>query len=318
MQLLKRSQDFRAEKLRTILLLEADFNMNNKVLGSDAMCAGEASNQLTRDNYGGRKRHIATEVSLNSVLTYNMVWGRRGRAIIMSNDAKGCYDRISHTVVNLCLRRFGSSKPALQSMLRTIQEMDHHVRTAFGDSKDSYGRKSREPPPQGILQGNGAAGAGWAAIASVLIETMRKAGFGYKDWSLIRKRAVEITCFAFVDDTDIIHVNNNPNVSTSDLISEAQEALSMWEGLIRATGGDLAPEKSYWYLLDVQHTNGKWNYQTKTDAPGELFLKQGTHQVQRHEPSVSKTGYPPSPAPRTVSSTRSPRHPIQTRWKHDR
>ena len=53
-QLLKRSKDYRAEKLRTILLLEADFNMNNKMLGRDAMRSAESRGLLAKDNYGGR------------------------------------------------------------------------------------------------------------------------------------------------------------------------------------------------------------------------------------------------------------------------
>ena len=48
MQLLKRSQDYRANKLRTILLLEADFNMNNKKLGKEAMEIAERLNLLTQ------------------------------------------------------------------------------------------------------------------------------------------------------------------------------------------------------------------------------------------------------------------------------
>jgi hypothetical protein len=40
-QLLKKNKDHRAEKLCTILLLEADFNQNNKVIGSDTMRLGE-------------------------------------------------------------------------------------------------------------------------------------------------------------------------------------------------------------------------------------------------------------------------------------
>jgi hypothetical protein len=91
-QLLKKKKDFRAEKLRTILLLEADLNMNNKALGRDTMKLGERHNLLTKDNYGGRKGHRAVEVALNTQLTYDSIRGRRGRAIVMSNDAKGCYD----------------------------------------------------------------------------------------------------------------------------------------------------------------------------------------------------------------------------------
>jgi hypothetical protein len=46
-QLLKKNKDHRAEKLRTILLLEADFNQNNKVIGSDTMQSRERVQAFT-------------------------------------------------------------------------------------------------------------------------------------------------------------------------------------------------------------------------------------------------------------------------------
>ena len=52
-QLLKRARQWDGRKLRTILLLEADLNMNHKVIGADAMRIGEESGTLARDNYGG-------------------------------------------------------------------------------------------------------------------------------------------------------------------------------------------------------------------------------------------------------------------------
>ena len=77
--------------------------MNNKAIGADAMKAGEQAKCFTPDNYGGRKDMQAAEVNMNAQLTFNSIWGRRGRAVIMSNDAKGCYDRIAHVVVDLAL-----------------------------------------------------------------------------------------------------------------------------------------------------------------------------------------------------------------------
>ena len=281
-QLLKRAKQWAATKLRTILLLEADFNMNNKALGADAMRMGEANQCLARDNYGGRKDMQAAEVSMNSQLTYDSIWARRGRAIIMSNDAKGCYDRIAHVVVDMALRRLGVPKPALQSMIETIQEMEHHIRTAFGDSEGHYGNDNHLPP-QGILQGNGAGPAGWFAISTVLIQILKDEGYGYKEWTLIKQRAISITCFAFVDDTDLIHANNDREVPTERLIDEAQSALTLWENLLSCTGGALAPEKSYWYLVNVIPKDGKWTYATAEDNPGQLRLNNGTHVVRRQE-----------------------------------
>jgi hypothetical protein len=156
-QLLKRAQDHRAHKLRTILLLEADFNMNNKKLGRDVMAWAEAANALARDNYGGRKYLRAVEVSLNSTLTYNSLWAKRKAAVMMSNDAKGCFDRIAHAIAVLCLRRLGCPNAPIQSIITAIQEMKHHIRTAFGDSDKHYGGNGDTAhPPQGLLQGNGA------------------------------------------------------------------------------------------------------------------------------------------------------------------
>ena len=87
-QLLKRSKDMRVEKMRTILCLEADCNMNNKKFGRELMWTAEANGTLTRDNYGGRKGLRAVETSLNQYLTYDSIRARRSRAVIMSIDAK--------------------------------------------------------------------------------------------------------------------------------------------------------------------------------------------------------------------------------------
>ena len=194
----------------------------------------------------------------------------------MSNDAKGCYDRIAHMVCDLAMRRLGSPRPALQSMLKTIQEMEHHIRTGFGDSTQCYGGDTTDLPPQGVLQGNGAGPACWSSISAILVKTMREEGFGFEAWSLIKQRALAITCFAFVDDTDLIHCNNDPEVTTQDLLKEAQEALFLWEDLIRVTGGALAPHKSYWYLVEVIWKNGKWAFATEKDIAGDLWLGKGT------------------------------------------
>ena len=123
-------------QLPTVLLLEADFNMNNKAIGADAMCLGKQAQVLARDNCGGCKQLQAAEVNLNAQLTFNSTWGERGRAIIMSNDAKGCYDRMAlpHVCGRLGPPQIGKTYPPLQSMIETIQGMEHHIRTALGAS----------------------------------------------------------------------------------------------------------------------------------------------------------------------------------------
>jgi hypothetical protein len=88
-----------------------------------------------------------------------------------------------------------------------------------------------------------------------------------------------------VDDTDLIHSTSDPTVEIETLLAEAQQALTLWEELLGATGGALAPEKSYWYLIDVVYKNGNWTYATQEDVPGDLFLQEGAFRVRRQEVS---------------------------------
>lgn len=96
-----------------------------------------------------------------------------------------------------------------------------------------------------MLQGNGAGPASWTAICAIIVKAMKDAGFGYQAWSVISKCALTLVCFAFVDDTDLIHATRDPTQPIEALLQEAQQALWTWEGLIHTTGGALAPEKSY-------------------------------------------------------------------------
>ena len=100
---------------------------------------------------------------------------------------------------------------------------------------------------------------------------------------MIKQRAVTLSCFAFVDDTDLIHSVQDPTIPTQQLLAEAQQALATWEGLIRASGGALAPEKSYWYLVDVRRIGGKWRYANIAANPGELHLQNGQFLDKRLE-----------------------------------
>ena len=101
---------------------------------------------------------------------------------------------MAHVVVDLALRRLGIPKPPLRSMIATAQCMEHHMQTAFGDSEQHCGNDDG-PPPQGVLQGNGSGPAGWFGVSTVLINILKKEGHGHNDWTLVRRRALSITCF---------------------------------------------------------------------------------------------------------------------------
>ena len=125
--------------------------MNNKALGSNTMKVGEQHRAFSTENYGRRIGHRAPDVGLNLCLSYDSVRGQCGDLIVVSNDAQGCYDCIAHTVLHMAMLHLGLPKPALQSTIETIQEMDHYLRTAFGVLDDHYGYNPNRLLSQGVV-----------------------------------------------------------------------------------------------------------------------------------------------------------------------
>jgi len=67
-ELLKKLGVFDVELMRTIELMAAQYNMNNKRLGQIAMQHAEKYNLLPKEQYGSRKRHRSITCLLNKVL----------------------------------------------------------------------------------------------------------------------------------------------------------------------------------------------------------------------------------------------------------
>ena len=135
----KISGNCRVDKLRTILLYEADFNMMNKYIGKTMMKYAEEHDLISTVQYGGRKRRAANGHALNKRLFFDKLRQTRKKGAVCSCDLKSCYDRIVHAFAALAMRRAGVAETATVSMFQTIQNLVHKVRTAFGDCDESFG-----------------------------------------------------------------------------------------------------------------------------------------------------------------------------------
>jgi hypothetical protein len=54
---------------------------------------------------------------------------------------------------------------------------------------------------------------------------------------------------------------------------EMQGFIQHWEGGLRATGGAVYVDKSFWYLIDFEWKNNKWQYHSFNNMPGNISVR---------------------------------------------
>ena len=110
---------------------------------------------------------------------------------------------------------------------------------------------------------------------------MYTAGHGVNMLTAISAAAISFVCFAFVDDTDIIHTGAEVDTPGEVILGQFQNAMDCWEGGLRASGGALVPEKSFWYLIDWSWKGDHWSYKQIDELPGEISVRTTDRQTRQ-------------------------------------
>ena len=257
-------------KLRSILLMEADFNATNKRIFGIEMMENARKYKLIPEEIFSERNRLAEDGTLSKVLFYDTVRQLRRPAGLASMDADNCYDRIAHPMASMIFQAFGVPTPAILSMLSTIQNMAFYLRTGYGDSTNfagGYTDNSTESIKfQGMCQGNGASPAAWAVTTIPMISAHKKKGHGAHFISPITKLIIHLIGGLFVDDTDLMHLNMRILENIISAHSNLQEAVINWGRLLIATGGALKPEKCSYYLISFDwKKDGTWKYNSCVD-----------------------------------------------------
>jgi hypothetical protein len=153
----KKTSSPRVDKLRTIVLHAADANFCYKHTAKKIVDVAEKiPGALVPEQYARKGRRCGSQV-LNKQITFDVWRQKRTPGIITPNDLHSNYDRICHSIAALAARRLGIQESEIKFMMSTLQDMKHTIRTALGDSTDSYGGAAwtMPLPPRGIYQGNG-------------------------------------------------------------------------------------------------------------------------------------------------------------------
>ena len=96
-------------------------------MAGDTMINAEQAKAISQEQFRSQKEHQADYLGAIKCITLDIIRQRRVPAVLCSNDAKLCYNRIVHPVLMMALRRLGVPKSVIYSMINTFQGMQHYL-----------------------------------------------------------------------------------------------------------------------------------------------------------------------------------------------
>ena len=112
----------------------------------------------------------------------------------------------------------------------------------------------------------------WALVSTPVLNLLRAEGCGAFFRASISGDNIHFVGYAFVDDTDLF-ASSTELLSGLEVVASLQRSVDLWEGGIRATGGAIEPDKSFWYLIDFVWHQGRWRYALEADCPADLTVR---------------------------------------------
>ena len=291
--LLKKPGKIRPDEFRTIGTLEADFNQGAALHFSHRMMnTALQTNSIPPSQYATKgRRSIEAAIVKTLFFDYLRIHKKNGSFIAM--DLMQCFDRMAHPISSLSTQRLGVPSTVVETMITTLCQMKHYIRTAYGDSDDWYSGTDDEPL-QGGVQGNGAAAPIFIAISCVLLSYLESVIKGLHIKTAISLTVLTITAVMYVDDADILLAQLHQAETTESLMRRTQKAANEWRKGIVQTGGALRPEKCKWYLLLFIWKNAEWKIQDGINTPQYTLQIKDTDNipitVERLAPKIGLKG----------------------------
>lgn len=289
----KKKGDFRIEKLRIILLLDAMYSATLRVVAKWVSSNAELTKKLAPEQSGSRKYMDAKAQAINLRLTMDIAIMYKRPLAVICNDLKSCYDRMVHAFVGVALQSCGVPTSVIDMKFGVAQDACINVRTGHGIStttnKSGIWNNVLDRTYHSVFQGSPDGPIQWAIVSSAVLEAYKKKGYGFRVHHPFDGMDIHIVAGLFVDDSTYFIAS--PNDDVNEVIQLSRESQRYLEQLIAATGGAMNPTKSFWWLIDFEWVNGKWNWKTieDNDAGIEIHNPRGELQpLERLEVDTSQ------------------------------
>jgi hypothetical protein len=153
---------------------------------------------------------------------------------IESVDLANCYNVVAHPIASIALQSFNVCKVMVAMMLYVLKTMNWYLKTAFSQSKISFGGTALDPS-MGLGQGNGVAPRGFLAVCTLMMNVYRNLGHGVKFIGAWAQDAFTLAADLYIDDSDLFHMAIG-TPSDEEFLQLVQNATNNWAGLVHATG----------------------------------------------------------------------------------
>jgi hypothetical protein len=254
-------------KLRSILLMEVDFNAANIIVFGQCMLDQARNHNLIPEEIYSKTNRLAEDGTLTKVIFYDIVQQLGPPTGIAAVDADNCYDRIAHPIASMVFQAMGVPINATVSMLSTIQDMIFFLQMGFGDSK-AFAGTTGEVKMQSLCQGNGAALAGWLTTNITMIRAHKRNDHSVHLINPITDRHLHVVGTIYVGDTNLKHFDMCTVKNVEDAHANYQESIRNWGCLLIATGGALKPIKCFYHLISFSwKTDRSWSYENNHENP---------------------------------------------------
>jgi len=267
------------EKLRIIMLFEADFNFVLKsIWGRKLVRHAENNNALGNAAQGSRQGRQCNDASLEKLLIYNHTRLTRTSLVTIDNDAKSCYDRIIKSLAMVACVAYGLPMLAAAMHNRTHNGMKHRVKTRQGFFVPYGG--TEEDDLEGTGQGSGGSPAIWLIYSVTLLLAFRNYTKGIHIASPYENLLVFVVAILYVDD-GMPGVNDADQIEAVDLptlISQGEQCAQSWERLLFVSGGALELQKCFAYIIYWDLSEGRHRMMEPDEIPGCTMDEDGKFQ----------------------------------------
>ena len=246
------------EKLRIIMLYEADFNFVLKLIwGKRLVRNAEKYQCLGTSNHGSRKGRQTSDAQLEKLFLYEISRLTRTSLVTVDNDAKSCYDRILKPLSMTACIAVGLPLCAAIMHNTTHHRMVHRIKSRHGLLRPYSG--TDDNAHEGTGQGSGASPAIWLIYMVTLLNAFSHFSPGMRVTSPYQSLSVLILAIFFVDDgmPGVNDAAENTARPSEELIASAERITQSWERLLFTSGGGARTHK----MLRVRLILGSvWRY----------------------------------------------------------